>query len=381
MTASDRRDTPLRIVSISDIHLGERRLGVERICQNLETYLFPKLAECDLLVIAGDVFDTGLGLPDPQTHPLVGFVFTLLAEAAKYNLVVRVLRGTHSHDRTQSELFATVHKSCRFTNDFRYVDKITLEEIPSLGIRIGYLPDDLPYPSAEAVIAHVKDQMSDLGWDSVDYMVTHGYYDHHIAPEMPHRPRVCFNETMFDFVTRLVFNGHVHTGGQKGKILTNGSFERLCHGEEHAKGFLHVVDDGADARISFIENKGSTVFSTLDLCATEELEEVVQRYHTHVQSFPTTQPAHIRVLHPNTVVRGLLARLTNQTYPHIRYTFQPPKDAKLLLSEKMPDVLDSAPTLAAITPDTLPGLVVAWQAQHGRKPMSEARVAELLASV
>ena len=60
--------------------------------------------------------------------------------------------------------------------------------------------------------------------------------------------------------------GHDHGHkNYKERIWYNGSFSRLCHGEEDPKGFLFVEYDSKKPVVHFIENELAPIYRTLNL--------------------------------------------------------------------------------------------------------------------
>lgn len=356
------REKPLRIVSISDIHLGHLTTETASIITNLRTYFLPKLAECDLLLVDGDVFDSGLGLSDADTGLIIAFFIELFILCDQLGIIIRFVRGTFSHDRKQCENLVVLHQKFKFTNSLRYFDTVSLEYIDELNLRMLYLPDDLPYKSADEVIALAKSKMADMGWDTVDYACVHSYFDHHLPPDMPHKPKICYTAAQFEFVTRYVFCGHVHQGGQTGHILTNGSTDRLSHGDEGKKGFFYVVDDGEDALITHVENKGAAIYATKDLCEHTDPQAAIQSFLEWARSFPSDRMINLRAIHGSSEVRTVLGRIMLKEFPHVRYRQKVPSGAELEAANPPPmnTTVHSTPTR-----DNLPELILNYHLAKG----------------
>jgi len=373
------RVKPLRLLSTSDWHLGNGRVPAINICNRLRDTLFPRLAEIDLLNLGGDIWDTLLSLSE-DVNIILALLIDLLRVCDHYNVVVRVLRGTYSHDRGQSLLFPLHHTSCEFQNDLRYIDQITLEEIASLNIKILYLPDDLPYDSADACLDVVREMMTAYGWHYVDYVFGHGYFDHMIPTHIPRKPKCLFRVNQFaSWVRRYVCMGHIHQSDFTDNVFYNNSFDRLAHGEEAPKGFVLVTDYGNSAKLEFIENKDATKFITLDLSVYDDKAAIGTIYLKRLnQLFPTKEAGFIRVVHPSAEIRQTLRRLTNNHYPNLLYSFDRSQDHKLRDSSQLHRKLLDVKSYPIPNRDTLPQMVHDFLAKEGQSDLSVETIAAIL---
>ena len=321
MTGTSTELKPKRIISISDIHLGHKLVDTMTICARLTKYVFSRLAETDVLFIGGDLYDTLMSLTDVNVNFIVAFLIDLLQEANKYNVVIRVLRGTRSHDRTQCSIIPILHRKYRFDNDVAYVDTLSCEYIESLDMRVLYIPDDLPFESSYDAMDVIRELLSQRGWDKFDYVIAHGYFEHMLRPGIPHKPRCTFTVDQFrDIVSRYVLIGHVHTHSVNEFVLGNGSFDRLAHGEEEPKGFLYITDYGDKAKLEFVENIDASKFYTIDLSNIEDRNQIINEYIQFVDTkFGSDGTGHIRSVHPSSEVRQILAKITATKYPHLVY--------------------------------------------------------------
>lgn len=101
------------------------------------------------------------------------------------------------------------------------------------------------------------------------------------------------SEEYLKIVRELIFVGHIHTFSKHKRIITNGSLDRLSHGEEEAKGHVRVTvtDEGRD--IVFVENKGAKIFRSVD-CSGLTLDETIAKIDKYVKLIP--DGSHIRVI-------------------------------------------------------------------------------------
>jgi hypothetical protein len=367
---------PLRIVSVSDIHFGNKRISSLDIAEQFVRHVFPKLKDADLCILGGDFFDQMLYFSDEHTNGIVSLMLDLLSECDKYGVVLRILRGTFVHDRTQCANFKLYHEKGFYKNSLKYYDILSCEYIKELDLRVLYIPDDLPYKSSEEVMNVIYKMLHDLNWDKVDYVFGHGYFDHMLPEYIPNKPKCTFTVDQFrDIVRRLVIFGHVHFSNKTEFVLYNGSFPRLAHGEEEPKGFLYIQDDGKDAKIEFIENKYATKFLTFNLSMYDTVEESMNEYLKRVDIYKDEPEIYIRVIHPSNDVKSILSKLTKNHYPRVIYSHESGKDKPK--SIKISDIIDMN-ELPVPTPDQLPQMIFNFLNVDGKSPLTEAHIEHLL---
>jgi len=375
------RDKPLRILSTSDWHLGNSRVPAINICNRLREVMFPLLSQTDLLNIGGDVWDTLLS-QSKETNEIVSFLIDMLRICSENNVVVRVLLGTFSHDRDQSIVFKTYQDKCHFTNDLRYIDTVYLEEISFLGVRILYLPDDLPYESSEACLAAVSEMMAVRGWTWVDYVFGHGYFEHMLPPHIPRQPKCTFRVAQFtSFVRRYVCMGHIHLSDITGQVFYNNSFDRIAHGEENPKGLMYIEDLGTSAKLHFVENKKATKFITLDLSKYKDTETIGHHYLDLIKKKFQGAPGYVRVIHPSVEVRQALHRLTANHHTELFYSFK--KSPEEILTEGRIAARKSFDVGEYPTPTTatLPQMVLDFLEQNAGTSLSLDKITTLLSEL
>lgn len=264
----------LKIATISDIHLGHDRVSTESILENLRT-AFPNTQETyelDLIIIAGDLFHQILNLPEMQVRDIKIWMLDILTLCKKNNIKLRILEGTPSHDRGQGRLFDTVNTLSKLNADCKYVDVLSIEYIKDLDINVLYIPDEWRL-DPDDTWNDVKNVMHEHNLDMVDYAVMHGAFEHQYPPFLKISTHCA--DRYLSIVKKYITIGHVHDMSVKDRILAQGSFDRLAHGEEEAKGHFRINVRDKDKNdldeIIFVENKNATIFKTISLLgATEE---------------------------------------------------------------------------------------------------------------
>lgn len=268
------------IASISDIHLGNRRTSTEFIVNNLNKYLSNDLvlADIDLLILAGDVFDTQLMLSSEDIPIIQGWIAKLLLLCKKHNVILRILEGTPSHDRAQSEQFNSIDYILKQTPgydlDMKYIDTLSIEHIDKLGIDVLYVPDEWNSTNEQTQI-EVGELLAAKGLLKVDYCIMHGTFEHQLPPHVK-SPKHS-NDYYESITNMLIFVGHIHIHSINNKIVAHGSFDRLSHGEENDKGYVKVrVFDDSHYNIDFIKNTDAKIYKTI-VSINETTEQLIVR--------------------------------------------------------------------------------------------------------
>ena len=113
---------------ITDLHLG--KFGkTERLVSNLISYFNinkKQISKSDVLVLDGDTFDKILQTTSLEYKLAVQFVSYLVQYCKLYNIKLRILEGTPSHDNKQMEAISEAVGG--FGNiDYKYISNIQIE--------------------------------------------------------------------------------------------------------------------------------------------------------------------------------------------------------------------------------------------------------------
>lgn len=172
----------INIASISDIHLGHPRTNTYLIVENLYK-AFPdneETAKLDLILLAGDVFDRLLTLPQEEVDAIQMWIAHLLYVCEKYNIILRVLEGTPSHDWKQSRQFANINAAMKKPANLKYVEVLSIETIEELGgLTVLYVPDEWNH-DANVTRQQVIDLLKQHGLEKVDVACMHGAFDYQL---------------------------------------------------------------------------------------------------------------------------------------------------------------------------------------------------------
>lgn len=318
----------LKVVACSDLHWGSPRIGSQEQYQKIKTVLYPELRDAHILFIAGDLYDQLLTVNSKAHRYATIFVSDLLRISAYTGLQVRILHGTFTHDRDQLSVFETFKVP---NARLRVINQIECEEITDIrcndeilpySIRVGYMPDNLPYKRSEEAVDHFKKCLTVLGWSTVDLLVGHGTFDHVVEPGSGHRPPCLFSHTQFTNLVKggPIIMGHIHTPGRKRNIYYCGSFDRMAHGEEEKKGFYVFTKDPAEGwKSRFVVNSISTPFVSIYPIG-EDVAKITHNFIDQVEERFSDKLGYVRVLHESPEVRSLLHKVCSQQFPKLIYS-------------------------------------------------------------
>lgn len=261
----------IKILTVSDIHLGHRRTSTEYIVENLITEINKNtiLNDINIIFIAGDIFDRLLTLPSDDISPIMKWVYSLLSVCANKDIALRILEGTPSHDWGQSELFNAI--AVNIPNlDFKYINILCIDRIEKYNLDVLYIPDEWTSSTA-TTLKQVKTLMSLSNLEKVDLAIMHGMFDYQV-PQNKNEDAKHSSSEYLSLVKHYIFIGHVHKFSFFDRIIAQGSFDRLNQGEEEPKGFVIASIRGDRDSFEFIENKNAKIYKTIEFKSNSDKE-------------------------------------------------------------------------------------------------------------
>lgn len=171
----------INYIVLSDIHFGHKKNTTEEIIHNLNVFFGLdindfKFKNHDIIFLAGDVFDSALDYFDPDVARITHWFNSLMSACEKYNIKLRILEGTRSHDWKQSKNLipiAKLHKGL----DFKYIEVLSIEIMEDLKLSILYVPDEWSTDS-EDTYNQIEDLLKKENLKEVDIAVMHGLFDY-----------------------------------------------------------------------------------------------------------------------------------------------------------------------------------------------------------
>tara|TARA_B100000929_G_scaffold272901_1_gene244822 strand:+ start:2448 stop:3572 length:1125 start_codon:yes stop_codon:yes gene_type:complete len=363
----------LTIGEFSDVHLNHRKTSTQHILKNLSKAFpsDPTFGNYDIIFIAGDFFDSLMHLPEPDVIDIRIWINRFLRMCKRYDVVLRVLEGTPSHDWKQSRLFTHINEIAEIGADVKYAETLSIEYIERFGINVLYVPDEWN-PECDDTWLEVKQLLRERGLEKVHFSVMHGAFDFQLPSHISaptHDPERYLSITEF-----LVFIGHVHRFATHDRIVSAGSFDRLTHGEEEPKGHVDatVYQDGR-YEITFVENKGAKLYKTFK-CTGMEVNKALRYLDGEIKKLP--QDSHIRIEAARTDAILANLQLLKSKYPE--YNFTPKHDKET--EPKKQTVIDIRETYqpVPITRNNIEKLLLDRLKEKGVTSEQLARAEELL---
>lgn len=284
-------------LSISDVHLGNKRNTAKEIINNLDIFFDhytskSQFTDLDIIFLAGDLLDSLLDLPDDDSILFVLWLGRLMRFCAKYEIKLRILEGTPSHDWKQSKVSLAVYDLISLELDFKYISTLHIEYMSDLDCHILYIPDEWN-ASTDVTLQQVKDLMANLRISQVDIGCFHGAFTYQLPPQAHNAPK--HNEAAYlALVKHFITIGHIHTHSVYQHILAQGSFDRISHNEEEPKGAVRFnISEKNGNTFSFIENKGAKIFKTITL-KSKDLEKSLIQIEKVVAKIPNNSYVRIK---------------------------------------------------------------------------------------
>ncbi len=266
---------------ISDVHIGHPRTPTWHIIKTLNKYVTNVMfmSDIDALFVSGDLFDRLLNLPASEVDDLHDWTERLLRLSKSCNTPVRILEGTPSHDWKQSATITKMNELYEIGADVQFVETLSIIEDETLGITIGYVPDEWR-ETCEQTTVEFKELLATRGYDKVDMIIMHGMFDYQI-PKAAAKSVSHFKEHEWEEMVRdAIIIGHDHRHKSKGKIVVPGSWERLAHNEEDNKGCL-IVDVGHGVTdVYHLTNEDALWYITVDGTKLSDVETIAKAEHT-----------------------------------------------------------------------------------------------------
>lgn len=311
---------PIRMLFGSDFHFGVPTMDQEDMADAFASTIFPMIPDTDIVFINGDFFDTLVIFDNHGFDPIYTTILRLFQLCEQHQVALRVLQGTWTHDRNQCKRFEAFYRNSHATFDFKFVDGISFDtiQVRDRTLKFMYVQDDLPYKSSDEVVAVIQDRLLERGWDSVDYGCMHGFFDFTFPKNVSQDNVIVFREDQFPFVTKLIDVGHVHQHRIEGKVISNGSFDRLVFGDEDPKGCIRVLDYPDHYTAQFVQNKKAAVFDTLVFGSEDTTETIRDRISAHIAGLATERKISFRFIVDSTEQYEAIKTWMRETHPDIR---------------------------------------------------------------
>lgn len=286
------------ILTISDVHLGNRNTPSEFILNNLTKFFgdfgikdnFPDLK---VIFFAGDLWDDSIQMSSSTVSGFFHFWSRFTRWCHRKQITVRILEGTPKHDRRQGETIASFTQIVCPELDFRYVNKLSIEHMACIGTSVLYVPDEWR-PTADQCYQDVIDLMAEEKLSSVGIGIMHGMFAYQLGT-IPMNAKVHKEELYLNLVEHFVSVGHIHTRSQYERIFAQGSFDRIAHGEPLAKGAWYFKANPEKGWTPiFMENKTAKIYETVTVDG--DLGKALKKIDKAIKDLPNG--SYVRIVAP-----------------------------------------------------------------------------------
>ena len=313
----------LKYLVLSDIHFGSNQNKTASIISHLYTFFITykkELKGLDLIIIAGDIFDKLLSSASIDYIAAIEWLTNIVKYCKHNNIKLRILEGTPSHDSKQANVINVIIKKLDLDVDFKYIDNIYIEHIKDYNIDILYVPDEIRH-TASLILKDINKLMEEKYLNKVDIAIMHGAFKYQIP--VIELPSMHDEQVYLKLVKHFISIGHIHTSSAFKRILAQGSFDRLAHNEEEAKGAMLIIIDTNDRNndsFIFLENTVATIFKSITITETEILTAINAIRDILIQ---LPFESHIRlILHKGNPILKSMLDIYNK-FP--KYNFSSPK--------------------------------------------------------
>lgn len=285
------------IAVIADIHWDA--LDPKKQYHELQFFnaFVERVEHLDLVVIAGDVFDTKILLNSKTSLKALQWMSELVEICKKRNTKIRIIKGTNSHDNNQLDAFNGYDNGTDFFHIFR---KCTSEEtLP--GMQCLYCPDEVMTQK------EWEDAYIDLLYGKIyDAVFFHGSFDI-VLPEIINQESefvgakgIAFKYSHFKEISHVMVGGHWHDGSaSEGEhMYYTRSYSRWSYGEMNPKGFIYLNYDTEDKSycLQRVENPYADLYMTYSVDTrsmpnVDSYQGLIQKIHEDLQD----PKVHIRI--------------------------------------------------------------------------------------
>lgn len=344
------------ILEMGDIHVNHPFVSHLTTIELISDILLnPRVLEKHhRIYLAGDFYDHGMEYTDvDKVIDIEKFQKRFLTECAKYDVQVRILRGTKSHDREQAQYFLKINEQCEIGCDLKYFDKLTVDIDERYGDSTLYIPDQLNIDASKTLKEAVT-EMARLGLTMVDFGCMHGSMRYQM-PEHMRMNQDLHDESQYEKIIRYVnFIGHHHNSSNYGKTYCAGSPQRLRFGEEEDKGYLTAEVRKSGANVVFNVLKDAMPLITKD-CAGLESEEVKEILDELIGKHP--DHLGVRLTGNASDPAAAVIRFYQEEYPYLFFKFETKgqKDKKQLPTI---EVFNTVEHMATLTSENIAELLI-----------------------
>lgn len=367
------KKSKINYLVLSDIHLGHNINNTENIINNLQLYFkdnYKEFSKLDMICLAGDVFDKLLVSNSIDFVLSTEWLTELIVFCKQHDIILRILEGTPSHDRSQSKVITSIIKKLNIELDYKYIDTLYIEHHNRLGIDILYIPDEYKH-KAEDTYKEVLELLTERKLQKVDIAFIHGQF-HYQLPMV----KLDSSHNMEDYLNIVKYYisvGHIHTPSVYERIIAQGSFDRLAHNEEEDKGGVVITLTEKESFFKFVYNKNAMIFKTYRFDK-ESIEDITNILDKDLKKLK--DKSNIRIISNSEEFLSNNIKDIRVRYPNINIKIEKSKnkeDNKFNIIEELPKI-----ETFSITKDNILDLITA---ELNKYNLTEKEIKELKSEV
>lgn len=255
------------IAAIADVHIGNKAISWKEYKHQLKKGVIEKLEQMtflDMIVLCGDTLHCQVSMNSDYASVFFWFIGKIVKIAKKKNSVVRVIKGTRSHDLDQLDTIKFYEDDTEV--DFKVIDDYMIETID--GLNYAYIAENYIDQSPNDYYSEIFNKPKNyfdmiFGHLTIEQTQFVEQNSENLNTQAP-----IFRLKDFYKVANLIVCGHIHTPMNfNDRFFYVGSTLRTCHGEEHDKGWnvITYLPKEKLYRIDKIVNKYTFNFNTLEL--------------------------------------------------------------------------------------------------------------------
>ena len=317
----------LKYLVLSDIHLGHKVNKTENIIINLDLYFKENhkiFKDIDILFLAGDIFDRMVLTGSNELSLIMKWLIRIAKYCKMHKIKLRVLEGTGSHDYKQMRTPDSALTETFEEIDYKYISNLSIEIMEEYGLSILYIPDEVNHDSKKTY-KEILELMKEKDMSSIDIIIMHGQF--HYQLPMVTMAQSFDEDDMMKICNYFISPGHIHTSSVFGKIVVQGSFDRITHGQEEDKGgMLFTLYNEGESYYRFIKNKHSIIFNTININS-NELTDILSMLAIEVKKYPPKSNFRLRFKSDNPAIQSL--HTIKETFPLYNFKKDTTDDSKI----------------------------------------------------
>lgn len=275
------------ISAIADVHIGNKAISWKEYKYQLKKGVIEKLEKMtflDMIVICGDTLHCQVSMNNDYASVFFWFIGKLVKIAKKKKSVIRIIKGTRSHDLDQLDTIKFYEDDPEI--DFKIIDDYMIESID--GCNYAYIAEnyiDLPVKEYYEEIFNKPKKYFDIifGHLTIEQTQFTEQNSENLNTQAP-----IFKLKDFYKVSNLTVCGHIHSPMNfNDRFFYVGSTLRTCHGEEHDKGWnvITYLPKEKLYRVDKIVNEYTFNFNTLEVSNRFIEKNDVDHIVEHVENY------------------------------------------------------------------------------------------------